>query len=163
MPADAAAYRMLRLTGLREEPTAFASSYEEEQAYPLSKYEGWLAAPPDRGAFGAFEGEELVGIVTLGRESHRHLAHKAQIMGMYVRGDRRGWGIGRALLEKALDLARSVLEIRQVNVTSNAANGAARKLYESVGFCAFGHEPRSMRIDGEWHDEVLMRLDLGKD
>jgi len=162
-PADAAAYQTLRLKGLREEPTAFASSYEEEQAYPLSKYEGWLAAPPDRGAFGAFDGDELVGIVTIGRESHRHLAHKALIMGMYVRGDRQGRGIGRALLQATLDLARSVAEIRQVNIIANAGNGPAQKLYESLGFRAYGREPRSMRIHGEWHDEVLMSLDLGKE
>ncbi|HEY6985886.1 MAG TPA: GNAT family N-acetyltransferase, partial [Rhodanobacteraceae bacterium] len=140
--ADAAAYQALRLKGLCEEPTAFASSYEEERAYPLSKYEEWLGVPPDRGAIGAFDGEELVGIVTLGRESHRHLAHKALIMGMYVRGDRQGRGIGRMLLQQVIDLARSVAEIRQVNIIANAANAPAQKLYESLGFRAYGRELR---------------------
>ena len=159
--ADAAAYRALRLAGLRDEPTAFAASYEEELALPLSTYEDRLGGPSDRGTFGAFDDGVLVGIVTLGRESRRKLAHKAHILGMYVQSDQRGRGIARALLASALDLARSVAEIRQVNVTANAANVAARKLYASAGFRAFGHEPRSMRIDGEWHDEVHMRLDLG--
>lgn len=159
-PADAPAYRALRLQGLREEPTAFAASYEEELAFPLSIYEGWLGAPPDRGTLGAFDGDALLGIVTLGREGRRKLAHKAHILGMYVDGDHRNRGIARALLASALDLARAGGDVTQVNVLANAANHAARRLYAAAGFEVFGHEPRSMRIDGEWHDEVHMRLDL---
>lgn len=159
-PADAAAYRALRLQGLREEPTAFAASYEEELAFPLSTYEGWLGAPPDRGTLGAFEGDALVGMVTLGREERQKLAHKAHILGMYVHRDYRNRGIARALVASALDLARAAGDVRQVNVLANASNAAARRLYEAAGFEVFGHEPRSMRIDGAWHDEVHMRLDL---
>jgi RimJ/RimL family protein N-acetyltransferase len=159
-PADATAYRALRLQGLREEPTAFAAGYDEELAFPLSKYEGWLNAPPDRGTLGAFDGDALVGIVTLGREERHKLAHKALIVGLYVHRDCRKRGIARALVASALDLARAADGVTQVNVLANAANAAARRLYASLGFEVFGHEPRSMRIDGVWHDEVHMRLDL---
>jgi len=69
-------------------------------------------------------------------------------------------GIARALLAGALDLAHSAGDVRQVNVLANAENDAARRLYAAAGFEVFGHEPRSMRIDGAWHDEVHMRLDL---
>jgi RimJ/RimL family protein N-acetyltransferase len=159
-PVDVRAYRALRLDGLRQAPAAFAASYEEEAAFPLSTYEGWLGAPPDRGTLGAFEGEALVGIVTLGRESRRKLAHKAHILGMYVRADRRGCGIAAALLARAIELARSTAAIRQINVTSNATNAAARRLYAAAGFREFGLEPRSLQIDGTWYDEVHMRLDF---
>jgi RimJ/RimL family protein N-acetyltransferase len=161
-PADAAIYRALRLGGLREAQAAFAASYEEELAFSLSTYEGWLAAPPDRGTFGAFEDGALVGVVTLGRDTRQKLAHKAHILGLYVRADRQGRGIARALLASALDLARSTEDIRQVNVSANAGNDAARRLYASAGFEVFGHEPRSMRIGDAWHDEVHMRLDLDR-
>jgi len=159
-PADVAIYRALRLDGLREAPTAFAASYEEEAAFPLSTYEGWLGAPPDRGTLGAFDGDALVGIVTLGRETRHKLAHKAHILGMYVRADRRGRGVAAALLASAIELARSTPAIRQINVTANAANAAALRLYASAGFREFGLEPRSLQIEGEWYDEVHMHLDL---
>ena len=159
-PADVMAYRALRLEGLRAEPTAFAASYEEEVAFLISIHEGWLGAPPDRGTLGAFEGDVLVGIVTLGRENRSKLAHKGHILGMYVRADRRGRGIGAALLARAIELARSTAAIRQINVTANATNAAARRLYVAAGFREFGLEPRSLKIDGEWYDEVHMRLDL---
>ena len=64
-PEDAAAFQALRLTALRDEETSFGSSYDEEKDFPASKVEGRLAEKPDRGAFGAFESDALVGIVVL--------------------------------------------------------------------------------------------------
>jgi ribosomal protein S18 acetylase RimI-like enzyme len=159
-PADAAAYQAIRLAGLREAPSAFAASYEQERMVPLSTYEERLAALPDRGSFGAFDGQDLVGIVTLGRESKSRLLHKAHIWGMYVRPDVRARGIARTLLVRAIELARTVPEIRQVNVSVNAANVRALRLYESAGFRTFGREVGSLRVDGELHDELHMCLPL---
>ncbi|HKP65058.1 MAG TPA: GNAT family N-acetyltransferase, partial [Casimicrobiaceae bacterium] len=88
------------------------------------------------------------------------LAHKAHILGMYVRADCRRRGIAAALLARAIELARTTSAIRQINVTANADNAAARRLYIAAGFREFGLEPRSLQINGEWYDEVHMRLDL---
>ena len=159
-PADAAAFHALRLAALKAEPSAFASSYEEEKDFPLTTIEGRLAAKPDRGPFGAFENEELVGLVALGRESMSKLSHKAVIWGMYVKPEARGKGIARALLVEALSLARSTLEVMQVNLGVNASNAGAIRLYESVGFKAFGLEPGALFIDGKLHDEIHMCLPL---
>ena len=80
---------------------------------------------------------------------------------MYVRADCRGRGIAAALLASAIALARTTAAIRQINVTANATNAAARRLYVAAGFREFGLEPRSLQIDSEWYDEVHMCLDLG--
>jgi ribosomal protein S18 acetylase RimI-like enzyme len=159
-PADASAFQALRLVALKEEPSAFGSSYEEEKDFPASKIEDRLAVKPDRGPFGAFENDTLVGVVALGRESMNKLAHKALIWGMYVIPKARGRGIGRSLLLEALSLARSVPEVQQVNLCVNASNTEAIRLYESVGFKVFGREPGAMFINGELHDEVHMYLRL---
>jgi len=159
-PADASAFQTLRLVALKEEPTAFGSSYEEEKDSPASTIEDRLAVKPDRGSFGAFENDTLVGIVGLGRERMNKLAHKGLIWGMYVIPKARGRGIGRSLLLEALSLARSVPEVRQVNLCVNASNAEAIRLYESAGFKVFGREPGAMLINGELHDEVHMYLRL---
>jgi hypothetical protein len=78
-PEDAPAFQALRLAALQESPTAFGSSFEEERDFSASVIEGRLAVKSDRGPFGAFEGDELVGLVVLGRENFRKLAHKALI------------------------------------------------------------------------------------
>lgn len=161
--ADAAAYQAVRLAGLLEIPTAFAASYDEERGWPLSTYEQRLDTKPDRGTFGAFDGPKLVGIVTLGRESMPKLMHKAHIWGMYVLPEERGRGAGRKLLLRAIELARSIPEIRQLNVSANAANAPALRLYESAGFQAFGREVESLFIDGELYDEVHLALSLARE
>ena len=42
-PADAPAYRVLRLRALREHPQSYTSSFDEEQGKPLANYEQRLA------------------------------------------------------------------------------------------------------------------------
>lgn len=51
-PADAEAFRTLRLSGLQEATSAFGSSYEEEVSFPESVTESRLAQKPDSGLFG---------------------------------------------------------------------------------------------------------------
>ena len=58
--ADANAFQALRLAALKDKPSAFGSSYEEEKDFPASTIEVRLAEKPDRGPFGAFEGAALV-------------------------------------------------------------------------------------------------------
>ncbi len=155
-PQDAAAFRALRLFALQESPGAFASSYDEEKDIPLAAFEERLAFKDDQGRFGAFDGNELVGVVALGREGMKKLAHKAIIWGMYVHPTYRGKGISKALLGEALALARSVPDIRQVNLIVNAANKTAIGLYEASGFVVFGREADAGLVDGVTHDDLHM-------
>jgi ribosomal protein S18 acetylase RimI-like enzyme len=157
-PADAAAFQAIRLEALQDAPTAFGSSFEEEKDFPASVIEDRLVVKPDRGPFGAFVGEEIVGLVALGRENLKNLSHKTLIWGMYVKAEHRGKGIAKALLQEALSLAKSVPGVLQVNLSVNASNTGAIGLYESFGFKAFGCEPGALHINGELHDELHMSL-----
>ena len=127
-PEDAESFQAFRMAALKTAPTAFGSSFEEELNFPPSVIEGRLAIRPDRGPFGAFEDGELVGLVALGRENLKNLAHKCLVWGMYVKPEYRGKGIAQALLEEALSLARSVPEVLQVNLSVNASNASAIRL-----------------------------------
>lgn len=153
---DAPSFRALRLSALRDEPTAFGASYEEEAAFSPEVTATRLAEHPDQGVFGAFDGATLLGIVALRRENMRKLRHKGMIFGMYVAPEARGKGIGRSLLSQALALAQSVPELLQVNLSVNASNVAAISLYESLGFETFGREPGAMKIDDVLHEELHM-------
>jgi ribosomal protein S18 acetylase RimI-like enzyme len=157
-PADASAFQALRLAALREAPSAFTSSYEDEKDLPLSAIEARLVSRPDRGIYGAFDNETLVGLVALGRESSRKQSHKAWIWGAYVEPRARGQGIGRALLAEALSMARAVPEIRQVNLSVTADNAAALHLYQSMGFVVYGREADALFVDGKPYDEIHMHL-----
>ncbi len=161
-PDDAAMFQVLRLQGLEECPSAFASSHEEERDIPISTRAESLAPQADRAMFGAFGVQGLVGLVGLQREAMRKLAHKAFVWGMYVAPQARRAGAGRQLLAAALSHAASVLGVRQVILGVNTRNVAAIALYRQLGFEQFGLEPGFMLQDGELHDELHMLCVLGE-
>lgn len=156
VPTDAAAYQALRLAALRECPSAFGSSYEEERDTPLATIEGHLAPDSGRNRFGAFEGPELVGVIGVGREDARKLRHKGFIRGMYVAPGHRAKGAGKQLLEQAVAFAATMEGLRKITLAVTAGNAAALALYESAGFEVFGHEAGAMLVDGVLYDEVRM-------
>ena len=153
---DAHVYQALRLAALRECPSAFASSYEEEHQTSLSVIAARLSANEDRCVLGAWFEAELVGMVGLQREDLRKLAHKAFIWGMYVAPGARRRGVGRQLIDHALLRAASMNGVRQINLGVNAANVEAIALYEAAGFTSFGLERGFMLVSGELHDELHM-------
>lgn len=155
-PADAPEFQALRLEALRECPSAFASSYEEEREAPIAAVAERLAVRSDRYVVGAWLESELVGMLGLRREKAHKLSHKAFIWGVYVSPTARRRGMGRQLIARALAHAASMGGVRQINLGVNAANAEAIALYEAAGFTAFGLERGFMLLDGELHDEVLM-------
>ena len=66
--------------------------------------------------------------------------------------------VGRLLLEAALELAAQSVELVQLVVVKD--NEPAVRLYESVGFEAYGLEQRALKIDGRYYDDILMAKDL---
>ncbi len=155
-PEDATAFQALRLQGLLECPTAFASSHTEEVGTALTVVAERLAMQNDRAVFGAFDAGVLVGIVGVRRESMRKLAHKAHVWGVYVAPAARGTGTGRTLLAAALGFAANQLGVRQVTLGVNEQNAAAIALYRGLGFETFGVERGFLCIDGVLHDELQM-------
>lgn len=155
-PSDASVFQTLRLQALRECPSAFASSYEEECTTPIAVVSERMAPAADRGIFGVFSQSELIGSIGFGREGLRKLAHKGFIWGMYVVPAFRNQRVGRQLVSHVLEFAESIQGMRQVLLRVNAANSAAIALYEAMGFKAFGVERGAMLIDGELHDEIMM-------
>jgi ribosomal protein S18 acetylase RimI-like enzyme len=160
-PADAPAYQSLRLAALRECPTAFSASYEDECDTPLSTIAAQLAPDSGRNRFGAFDGAALIGMVGVGREGALKLRHKGFIGGMVVAPAWRQRGVGRALLAHALAFADAMPGLRQVGLSITADNGAALALYASMGFGTFGHEPRALCVDGVFHDTIHMLREVG--
>jgi RimJ/RimL family protein N-acetyltransferase len=153
--ADAEQCQALRLQALRECPTAFSSSYEEERETPLTEVARRLATS-DTVVFGAFAERRLVGTAALHRETRRKRAHVAVVWGMYVDPDFRHRGVGRKLLERLLEHATALRGLHKVTLGVNAANPAAIALYQAVGFERFCVEPGFLLVDGVLQDEIHM-------
>ena len=159
-PSDAAAFQAVRLQALREDPIAFASSYEEERDLPLDTIAERLVATDDRAIVGAFDGPLLVGLAAWHREEMRKLQHKGFVWGVFVKESHRGQGLARRLLEAVIALARRADGILLLILTAYADNRRAIALYESLGFVIYGREPAAICVDGLLHDDVHMALRL---
>ncbi|HZS07659.1 MAG TPA: GNAT family N-acetyltransferase [Blastocatellia bacterium] len=161
-PHDAAAYQQLRLRGLQESPTAFSASYSDEAARSLAEIAVRVTPAPDGSlcVFGAYADGQLVGIVAFIRPSREKLRHCAELAGMYVAPEFRQRGLGRTLLDAALAHGRSLRGVRQLKLAVNAANTAARALYQSRGFTRYGVEPEALLVAGCYYDEELYVLRL---
>ena len=160
--ADAAAFQVLRLRALHENPEAFGSTYAEEADRPLDEVAARLSG--SRGAFvigGAFgAGGVLVGIVGCYRESRVKRRHEALVWGMYVAPEARGRGLGGALLDALIARARSMPGLEQLTLSVIPENVAARQLYISRGFQSFGTAPRALRDEERAYDLEYFWLPL---
>lgn len=156
-PSDADCYFRIRLEALKNNPEAFAVSYEEEKSQTAQKYKERFQAEGSF-TFGAFEGDQLVGTITLVKETLYKLRHRANIFAMYVAQDRRGLGIGKKLLEAAINKARELDGVEQIYLTVVATNLPAKRLYSSFGFEVFSMEKRAMKLDDVYLDEEHMVL-----
>ncbi|WP_404332653.1 GNAT family N-acetyltransferase [Mesobacillus maritimus] len=143
---DAENYLKIRLTALKNNPEAFGSSFEEEKDRPVEMYEQRLSSEESI-TYGAFLHNQLVGTVTLMREKYVKFRHRASIVGMYVDPENRGSGIGRLLLIEAINQAKTIGEIEQLNLSVVTTNEPAKKLYTSLGFEVFGTEKRALKLD----------------
>jgi ribosomal protein S18 acetylase RimI-like enzyme len=153
--ADAAAYRDIRLAGLRDSPEAFGSTFVRENAKPLAWFCDRLRSSQ---VFGAFRSQDLLGIAGFVIREGEKERHKGLLWGMYVRPDSRNAGVGRQLVEAVIDHARDHVEVIQLSVVSG--NEGARRLYACLGFVEYGVEKNSLKQDGRYYDEILMALDL---
>ena len=144
---EADSFAELRRRALLDAPLTFASSPEDDAACSPDAVREQLRRGPDAVILGAFD-PHLVGCVGLYRDRHVKSAHKMHLWGMYVAPERRGRGVGAALLTAAIAHARSVSGIAWVQLCVTSAATDARRLYERAGFVVWGTEPDALRQGG---------------
>lgn len=155
---DAEQYLNIRLEALQKAPEAFASSYEEEKNLSANKYMNRFQSPENSITFGAFIGNELVGIVTLLKETKLKLQHRANIVAMYVKQEKREQGIGKALLTEAVQRGKDTEGIEQIYLSVVTTNEAAKQLYASFNFEVFGTENNALKHNNVYFHENHMVL-----
>lgn len=158
---DATAFRSLRQMGLQEAPSAFGESIAEFAAKSMEQVAHMLDHH-QRGDFvlGAFEAQQLVGIVGFFTHSNEKMAHKGTIWGMYVKPSHRSQRIASLLLKAAMDKAATIPGLRQLDLTVVLGNPVARRLYENAGFRVTGTETAALRVNGRDVDWYFMQKAL---
>jgi GNAT superfamily N-acetyltransferase len=163
--ADAEAFWNIRLRALRDNPESFGASYEEILERGIAGVAHGLRskdAAAEDATFGAFDGKVLVGIANLIREKEIKKRHKAVFGGMYVPQELRGQGIGKALLEAAIEYAKTLPQLEQINLSVVLVSKEARLLFVSHGFETYGLERHALKLHDQYFDQELMTLWLKK-
>ena len=167
-PSDLSAYKRLRDEALRLYPDAFDADIESEQARPPESYLGRLGLSDTLGGtflLGAWEGNELVGMVGLERHSLQKLRHSAEMNSMMVHPKHTGKGIGIQLVQAAVAMSRQALGLELVSLRVSTSSQSAIRLYERAGFQACGVVPHAIKlVDGpgkaRYFDKLTMVMIL---
>lgn len=152
---DYQAYSQLRSLGLKTDPLSFWASEEEELPIRKERFDATLKHPFDF-IIGCFEDGLLIAIAGFTREEKLKLNHKGFIWGVYTHPEHRGKGIAYKLLTQLINQAFEYKDLNQINLSTGAENFSAIKLYNKLGFIAYGTEPKSSYVNGQFHDEVYM-------
>lgn len=108
----------------------------------------------------AWRGPKLCGLVQLAGGVLRRTRHLARVEIM-VDPEARGRGVGRRLMQAAVDRARARGVLRKLNLQVMAHNHVAIGLYRALGFVEEGRRVAEYRFpDGSYRDELLMALHL---
>lgn len=99
---------------------------------------------------------EIVGWCDVARREREGFQHIAEL-GMGLRADARGKGLGTWLLSEALERVKQ-LPIERVELQVYRNNPVARRLYREHGFVEEGLRRKARKIDGTYDDIVLMAL-----
>ncbi len=105
----------------------------------------------------ALVGGEIVGLGNVRGEASPRIAHNGG-MGIAIRRDCWGLGVGRILMRTLIGFARANGTLKRLELSARADNERAIALYERFGFVICGRAHRQICVRGEYFDSVGMEL-----
>ncbi|HEX8248557.1 MAG TPA: GNAT family N-acetyltransferase [Pyrinomonadaceae bacterium] len=157
--ADALRLRGLRLEALKGHPEAFGADYETDKNLPLTIWEKSLESNPTGTVFIAESDSDLVGTAGIKRFASTKMFHVALIWGVYVSAEYRREKLGEKLINACFDWARQK-NLMSVKLAVAATNTSAIRLYVKCGFEVYGVDPKVIKANGIFYDELLMVRNL---
>lgn len=145
---DAEAYRQVRLAVLQNDPQAFVTTAEEFASRSLENIAEQLKPQDHAITFGTFRAGELVGILSIVRETRSSIRHRSNIYGVGVLPQVRGQGCGDALLQAAIAQAEQWEGVTVINLAVMETQQAAHRLYQRHDFVVWGTQPDAVRHGG---------------
>lgn len=104
-------------------------------------------------------GGNLAGVCSLAGKKRPRIRHAADL-GLSVLKHCQNQGLGRAMLEIAIQWARGSGALRKINLKVRADNQKAADLYERLGFVKEGLATREFWISGRFFDCIVMGLSI---
>jgi ribosomal protein S18 acetylase RimI-like enzyme len=157
--AEALAFRLLRLECLQNFPEKMGTSLEDEAEKPKLFFEEQIEREsPDFIFFGAFTGDDLIGIAGFVRGNRLKTRHTGEVVSMYVKSGFQGQNVGERILRALLETAFALDGVEQAYLTVFADNAAAVRLYERIGFEIFGVQKNYFKVGDKYFHRQFMQL-----
>lgn len=118
-------------------------------------WEEWDAKHLSFGRLVAYHDGEVVGWAALAAVSERCVYEGVAEVSIYVRGDRRGKGVGTRLLERLVDESEAY-GIWTLQAGVFPENVASVRMHEKCGFRQVGRRERLGKLAGRWRDVLLL-------
>lgn len=147
-------FRAIRLSALLKAPKMFGSSYAVEVKKPFSFFQDCLLSSTI--IFGAYHEKEIIGLAALTPEAGIKVAHKAHLSSVFIEPEFQKQGVANKLLHAVIEYAQQHVE--QILLTVVDDNHSAIHLYKKLGFQTYGIEPKALKEDMQYSDELLMKL-----
>lgn len=144
--------------------TGFMTMGEEGPGISVEEEKEQLAriyASENNTLYVALVNEEIIGTASIHGNSSPKLQHIGEI-GIVIAKDYWGFGLGTAMLEELLHWAHESEVIKRLELTVQARNTKARRLYEKFGFQLEAIMPRGVKDQGEYLDVCLMSMMIGE-
>ncbi len=160
---DGSQFQKLRLEALQENPEAFLATFDNESSRHEDSFSQELDAvyaPPHFGFWGMFDDEDqLVAFCRITSSYLPKQLHIVSLFSLYVTPNARHQGRAKELLDHiTAELKKAGIE--QVYLTVISGNQPALELYLKYGFEQCGTRPQSVKWQGQYFDEIEMRLRL---
>jgi L-phenylalanine/L-methionine N-acetyltransferase len=127
---------------------------------PYPSVEQWRkkTAEPQEGLYSlvACTEREVIGLIGLHTYPNQPRRRHVGGIGMMVRDDWQGKGIGTQLMQAAIDLADKWLNLSRLELTVYPDNEPAIKLYKTFGFQVEGTQVCGAFRDGRYVDTLMM-------
>jgi ribosomal protein S18 acetylase RimI-like enzyme len=157
------AFRDIRLLSLKDSPTAFLATHEDELKTPEEKWKmrisGSLKSEVGVTLVAKMNGK-VAGLVGVQFMQHTKVRHIAHIWGTFVAPEYRGLGIGRKLMDGIIDAAKNHPGIKKIKIEVVPEQISAFELYKKLGFQLIGVSHGDLCVDGTYYDEILMEMML---
>jgi ribosomal protein S18 acetylase RimI-like enzyme len=152
LPADRwRDFRDLRLEALKSDPSAYGSSFEEEETLAEDEWRRRV-----RSVLFALSDGRLIGMIACVFDEGLKIRHIAEIYGFYVSANHRGEGVGTRLLERAVSLIRKKRGLVKVKLAVNPEQHVAVKMYKKAGFVVTGRVKKELKVGRRFYGMLFM-------
>jgi RimJ/RimL family protein N-acetyltransferase len=158
-PADAPAFRAIRLEALKHDGRYFAASYEAEAARPLDAWRSLCKETTRRCVIGLFDQGRLVGISAVEPWSEDPTGQTALFGSSYLTPRHRGRDLAPPLYAARLQWAVATSSYRRAVVFHREGNSPSKQLNERFGG-RYWHTHPMQWADGQTAPGLWYRIDL---